>query len=972
MKKIGKRMMALCLALILGIGMGAESLCVQENVLMAQQYGEVEEETEEKRQGGEAGDGTEQGEASGEEPSEGGESEEPPGEPEPEPLVYTITYDLAGGYLSDGSKVAYQQVAEGAVLDIEEVAQPIRTGYVFLGWVDEAGNGFDFSKPILGDRTVTADWQPITYRVRFDANGGTGEMAEQIFAYDEKKPLSKNGFLRPNYVFTGWKLNGLLLGQDGEEVKNLASQDGAVITLTASWERGKYEIRYNANGGTGTMDRQIGSCGKDKTLRKNTFKRTGYTFVEWNTKKNGSGAAYKSGAKVNSLSSQSGAAITLYAIWKPVTYKVLYVDLVESMGGMGHDQYEEKHVYGTSFRLRKNTHKRKGYTFVGWSYWDQGTKKYKILKDQAVVKNLASGEGSYATLFAEWKAVKYSITYKLNGGKIAKSAKNVYAITTRTFTLPRPTRKGYDFDGWYKDKKYKKRIGEVVNGSTGNLTLYAKWVKCTRQAKSNSAKLTACKVVSQKTVKVQAAIKSRVASSDDYYYLMYVSPVNKKPYRMVKKAYKKKKVTFSLSISENRGYVVSMFGIAVKKGGKYKLISAPSYVKNQEKAAKNRKKYNPGKTKKGIQFDANMDEIAACGAKQIFLNITVGQVCNEAPTTYYTYNGVVYRFNAMTRYQEIVRECNKKGITVTFQILLDWQPGQEDLISTNARVQGAAPYYSWNIYSNKSREKMEAIFSYLGQVFGQKNCYASNWILGNEVNNPNGWNYKGRMTDFEYFRSYAHAFRALYVAIRSQYANAKIFICADNFWNTAVKGGFSTIRLLSSFTNHLKEVQKGLKWNLAYHAYSAPLTYTNFWHGYGISNNAHTPYVTMKNLNVLTNYVKKKYGSSVRIILSEQGYSSSWGQANQAAALAYSYYIAACNPMVDAFIIRSYRDAPEEVAQGLAMGIVGKEAFQVYKYMDTSSSFRYTRKYLHLIGAKSWNSIVPHFTKSRVKKMYRK
>ena len=458
MKKIGKRMMALCLALILGIGMGAESLCVQENVLMAQQYGEVEEETEEKRQGGEAGDGTEQGEASGEEPSEGGESEEPPGEPEPEPLVYTITYDLAGGYLSDGSKVAYQQVAEGAVLDIEEVAQPIRTGYVFLGWVDEAGNGFDFSKPILGDRTVTADWQPITYRVRFDANGGTGEMAEQIFAYDEKKPLSKNGFLRPNYVFAGWKLNGLLLGQDGEEVKNLASQDGAVITLTASWERGKYEIRYNANGGTGTMDRQIGSCGKDKTLRKNTFKRTGYTFVEWNTKKNGSGAAYKSGAKVNSLSSQSGAAITLYAIWKPVTYKVLYVDLVESMGGMGHDQYEEKRVYGTSFRLRKNTHKRKGYTFVGWSYWDQGTKKYKILKDQAVVKNLASGEGSYATLFAEWKAVKYSITYKLNGGKIAKSAKNVYAITTRTFTLPRPTRKGYDFDGWYKDKKYKKRI----------------------------------------------------------------------------------------------------------------------------------------------------------------------------------------------------------------------------------------------------------------------------------------------------------------------------------------------------------------------------------------------------------------------------------------------------------------------------------------------------------------------------------
>ena len=92
----------------------------------------------------------------------------------------------------------------------------------------------------------------------------------------------------------------------------------------------------------------------------------------------------------------------------------------------------------------------------------------------------------------------------------------------------------------------------------------------------------------------------------------------------------------------------------------------------------------------------------------------------------------------------------------------------------------------------------------------------------------------------------------------------------------------------------------------------------------------------MKNLHVLTGYMKKTYGSSVRIILSEQGYSSSWGQANQAAAIAASYYIAACDPMVDAFIIRSYYDHPIEVAQDLSMGIAGKEAFAVYKYMDTA------------------------------------
>lgn len=88
--------------------------------------------------------------------------------------------------------------------------------------------------------------------------------------------------------------------------------------------------------------------------------------------------------------------------------------------------------------------------------------------------------------------------------------------------------------------------------------------------------------------------------------------------------------------------------------------------------------------------------------------------------------------------------------------------------------------------------------------------------------------------------------------------------------------------------------------------------------------------------------------------------------------MAYSYYIAACNPMVDAFIIRSYRDNPEEASQGLSMGIEGKEAFMVFKKMDTSSSFRYTNRYLGLIGAKKWSKLIPNFSKTRMWKMYRK
>ncbi len=892
-----------------------------------------------------------------------------PGEEAPVDTAYTVTFDLAGGFASDGAAEVQLQVDAGALLEEGAVAEPIRTGYLFQGWTDEAGNGFDFSQPIVEDRTVTAAWKPIMYRVRFEANGGTGQMPEQMFLYDEKKPLSLNGFSRKDCVFEGWKLNGLLIGKDGEEVKNLASQEGAVVVLKASWKRGRYEIRYHGNGGTGKVDSQTGKCGLTKKLRKNDFERTGYRFVGWNTKKDGTGVTYKEGSEVQSLSSRMGDVVTLYAMWKGITYKVCYYYFDDK----GSKDYTITHVYGVPKKLKKISYKKKGYVFSGWSYWDSVENKVKRVKDQAVVKNLTTKEGQTILLYGEFKPIKYTLTYKTNGGKMAKSHKKKYSIETKTFTIPRPTRKGYDFDGWYKDKKYKKRVGEIKNGSTGNRTFYAKWVKCTRKATSNSAKLTACKAVSKKKVRVKATIKSRVLSSDDYYYLVYVNPVSNTPYKTVKKVYKKKNISFVLPLSENRGYLVSKLGIAVKKNGKFKLISKSSYVKNPEKAAVNKKAYNPGKTKKGMQFYETMDEILACNAKQIFLNITTSMVFNTNDALLYDYNGKRYVFNRLQDYQKIVRECNRRGISVTVQILLDWVGGADtDLISARARVPGAAPFYTWNVTSNSAREKMEAFFSFLGETFGKKDCYVTNWILGNEVNVPHLWNYRGSMSESMYFRTYAHAFRSLYYAVRSQYANASIFICMDNMWNTALAGGFTVKHSIGVFKKKLDEIQKGLKWNLAYHAYSAPSTYTNFWHGVGITNKVSTPYITMKNINVLTNYIKKKYGSSVRILLSEQGYSSTWGQANQAAALAYSYYIAACNPMIDGFIIRSYRDNAVEAAQGLRMGIEGKEAFSVYKNMDTRSSFYYTNKYLRLIGGKSWKKLVPKFKKSRVWKMYRK
>ncbi|MCI8859932.1 MAG: InlB B-repeat-containing protein [Lachnospiraceae bacterium] len=883
-----------------------------------------------------------------------------------EERYYTITFDLGGGMTAAGDKMITQQVLEGALPDQEAVATiiPVKEGYTFQGWNDKDGTLYTFEQPILEDLTLTACWQPISYLVRFDSNGGTGEMLDQNFTYEEEKELSKNQFTRTGYVFSGWKKDSITY-QEGETVKNLASQEGEVVVLKAVWKQGSYKVQFLANGGKGEMEPQAFTYDKSKKLSKNQFTRTGYTFEGWNTKKNGKGKTYKNRQSVSNLTAKDNGVVKLYAVWKGVPYKVKYIGNGATSGKMENSS----HQYGTKSKLSANKFKKKGYKFVKWSTQKNG--KGKSYKNQAEIKTLTTKKNQVITLYAQWQIVNYKITYRTNGGKLLSSIKKTYNLKSKTFMLPKPTRRGYDFDGWYKEKKWKHRVDNIKYGSVGNLTVYAKWVKCTRQPRADSAKITSCKATAANTVKVKASIKKRIASEDDYYYLIYVDPISKRPGRRITKVFKEKTASFTVDVKENQGFITTMYGIAVRKNGKYCLMSKPSFVKNPENAANNKSAYKPGKTKKGIQFDYNVNEIHACDAKQYFLNLTVSWICGVGDVPY-VYNGKTYYFNSLTYYQDMVRECNRNNVSVTIQILLDWQDGQLELINPKARFQGAA-FYSWNIYEKQARERMEAMFCYLGKVFSQKDCYVSNWILGNEVNNPGDWNCAGSMTDEEYFETYAYTFRSLYYGIKSQYANAHIFICTDNYWNAAGRRRYSARQVVTNFTRYLNRIQKGLNWNLAYHAYSCPLTDTRFWNGWGTTGDVWTtPAITMDNINVLTDFIRDTYGPSVRVILSEQGFSSIPGQEVQAAAIAYSYYIAACNPMIDAFIIRSYTDDPVEVDMGLRMGILGKEAFDVFKYMDSKQTFTYTNRYLGVIGAPSWSQIVPGYKENRLWKMYRK
>ncbi|MEO2624687.1 DUF5722 domain-containing protein, partial [Blautia wexlerae] len=538
----------------------------------------------------------------------------------------------------------------------------------------------------------------------------------------------------------------------------------------------------------------------------------------------------------------------------------------------------------------------------------------------------------------------------------------------------------------YTDSKYKNQISVIEKGSEGSLTLYAKWTKEISPS-AKAASLDYVKGTKVNTITVSATVSNYVKSSDGYYYLVYVDSNSgkvKKTVGKVKKPEKAKgKITFKLNISGHPEYAQGKFAIGIKKSkSAYSVISPKSYVSNPEKLSTNTAAYFVPGTKKGIQA-TDINELTDTKSKTVFFNLYISDLMRkDSGVETYKYNGKTYHFNGLYGYVYLVQQCNAKGIQVTAQISIDRNASTQSFITGNSPYAETA-YYGWNTDNSTTRQTMEAMFAYLGEKFGKNNCYISNWILGNEVNSASGYYYVGNVSFSKFISMYSEAFRCLYNAVKSSRGSSKVFICLDNCWNqkNAFTICYSARSTLESFAAKISDMQKDVNWNLAYHAYNQPLSDSQFWSGANASmftSDANTTtFITMRNIQTLTDYVKNRFGSNTRIILSEQGFSSTYGgQANQAAAIALAYYKAACNPMIDAFIIRSYKDEAHEVAQGLAMGLKDangkkKTAYNVFKNMDSSNSLKYTEKVLKSqVG--NWKSLVPGYSTGKISSMYRK
>ena len=700
--------------------------------------------------------------------------------------------------------------------------------------------------------------------------------------------------------------------------------------------------------------------------------KTGYVFKEWNTKEDGTGETYKPGDSIKKLLETADMA-------KQAQETSERTEVGEEIKPEKDVMQEENDVAQTDS-----------------ASWEEKTDKAEMQisdtendgtsPDISTDKAIAAGDTTAITLYAIWeKASEYKITYKLNKGKNNTANPKTYTSEDE-IKFKKPTRSGYHFVGWYTDSKYKNQISVIEKGSEGSLTLYAKWTKEISPS-AKAASLDYLKGTKANTITVSATVSNYVKSSDGYYYLVYVDSNSgkvKKTVGKVKKPEKAKgKITYKLNISGHPEYAQGKFAIGIKKSkSAYSVISPKSYVSNPEKLSTNTAAYFVPGTKKGIQA-TDINELTDTKSKTVFFNLYISDLMRkDSGVETYKYNGKTYHFNGLYGYVYLVQQCNAKGIQVTAQISIDRNASTQSFITGNSPYAETA-YYGWNTDNSTTRQTMEAMFAYLGEKFGKNNCYISNWILGNEVNSASGYYYVGNVSFSKFISMYSEAFRCLYNAVKSSRGSSKVFICLDNCWNqkNAFTICYSARSTLESFAAKISDMQKDVNWNLAYHAYNQPLSDSQFWSGANASmftSDANTTtFITMRNIQTLTDYVKNRFGSNTRIILSEQGFSSTYGgQANQAAAIALAYYKAACNPMIDAFIIRSYKDEAHEVAQGLAMGLKDangkkKTAYNVFKNMDSSNSLKYTEKVLKSqVG--NWKSLIPGYSTGKISSMYRK
>lgn len=232
----------------------------------------------------------------------------------------TVRFHANGGTVEPDEGIYY------AGLPYETLPVPTREHYAFAGWFTMPDGGAEVlasSEVPAADTELFAHWTPETYTIRYNANGGSGVMADQQFSYGASVTLTANSFSRQGCVFVGWGMteDGPVVYTDQKEIGTFGAIQGGVVNLYAQWTVPRYAVRYDSNGGVGVMTNDTFTIGVSGELSLNAFTRPGYVFIGWATTVDGE-VAYGDGETVVDLTATANGNVSLFAVWARNTSNV--------------------------------------------------------------------------------------------------------------------------------------------------------------------------------------------------------------------------------------------------------------------------------------------------------------------------------------------------------------------------------------------------------------------------------------------------------------------------------------------------------------------------------------------------------------------------------------------------------------------------------------------------------------------------
>lgn len=536
-------------------------------------------------------------------------------------------------------------------------------------------------------------------------------------------------------------------------------------------------------------------------------------------------------------------------------------------------------------------------------------------------------------------------------------------------------------------------LGMIAAFAFGGLTGYAAY---------DSALLKTCTMEGKTTIEITGTasagtIEEGEIADDGYYYLFELQPYESELGSRTDYAAwcnKGSELKFSVPYSgkEEDAQLYSRFVTAVKVGNTYREISNPIYITNPEALASYTAEYPDAQSKKGVLIELDMIKDAMeLGVKHTTINIPYHHMIGG--NLEYEYNGKTYHFNEelIASYDKMVSTFSSKSIVVTAILLNGWNDAYPELHETGLEKTSTANYYGFHVSTKEGYETTRALLSFMAERYSGDDYdhgRISNWIIGNEVNNNQDWNYVGAMDLNSYTKLYEKSFRVAYTAIKSQSKNARVFFSTDYEWkrqNTDLK--YAAKDFIDLFNEGICS-EGNIDWGLAYHPYPHPLTEPEFWDDDqtgAVLDSVDSPIINFKNLTVLTDYFQNTEllspsGTVRHIILSEEGFtamSPTRGPVfkEQAAAYAYAYFLVDANPYIEAFILNRQVDAVSEYNASCAFGlwtvdtsredkviaVFSRPIHQVFRYIDTKKALKYTEFAKEIIGISSWSEVIPNF-----------